>query len=99
MNLLSIIKRPIITEKSSAAQSVGKYTFLVDLKAKKLSVAHAIEAMYKTKVDAVSLIPVQPKTRLVGRGKLFTKRDAGLKAVVTLKKGLTIDVLSVKEDK
>ena len=99
MNKYHIIKRPIVTEKSSNAQMQGKYTFIVANEARKIEIAAAVESLYKTKVASVALIKVPLKTRLIGRGKIFTKRQAAKKAIITLEKGKKIDILSLKIEK
>ena len=43
---LEIIKAPVVTEKSEAAKSEGKYTFKVDPKANKIEIKEAIEKIF-----------------------------------------------------
>jgi large subunit ribosomal protein L23 len=53
MNLGKVIKKPIITEKSTELTSLGKYTFLVDKRAKKGEVARAVEKHFDVHVNEV----------------------------------------------
>ena len=87
---LEIIKAPVITEKSQAAQAEGKYTFKVDPKATKLEIKAAVEKIFNVKVTDVRTMNVKPKKRRVGRytGKTKTYK----KAIVTLKDGYSIEL-------
>ncbi len=87
---LEILKAPVITEKSQAAKSEGKYTFKVDSKATKLEVKAAVEKLFNVKVTSVRTINVVPKKRRVGRYTGLTNRSK--KAIVTLAEGQTIDL-------
>jgi len=88
-----VVVRPLLTEKSVAQAQKNKYTFQVDMKANKVEVRQAIEAMYpEVKVAAVNTVVVHGKLRRVsgyGRrvGRRFGKTAAWKKAVVTLRAG------------
>ena len=71
---LEIIKAPVITEKSQAAQAEGKYTFKVDPKATKLEIKAAVEKIFNVKVTDVRTMNVKPKKRRVGRYTGLTNR-------------------------
>jgi large subunit ribosomal protein L23 len=85
--------RPLLTEKSVAGAEKNKYTFEVDLKANKIEIRQAIEAMYPTvKVTSVNTMTMHGKVRRVsgyGRrvGRRFGKTVSWKKAIVTLKEG------------
>ena len=98
-NLYSVLVRPVVTEKSMASQSLGKYVFFVSAKATKIDIQNAVEKLYSVHVKAVNVLPVREKTRLVARGRSMTKRSAAIKAVVTLKKGETLDTQKIQEEK
>ena len=87
---LEIIKAPVITEKSNAAQEAGKYTFKVDPKANKTEIKAAIEKLFKVKVVSIRTINEKVKKRRVGRYTGLTNRSK--KAIVTLAEGQTIDL-------
>lgn len=83
MNLLDVIKRPVITEKSMLAMDDKKYTFEVDTKANKTLVKQAVEAAFDgVKVANVNIINVRPKFKRMGKYAGYTKKRR--KAVVTL---------------
>ncbi|MCT8192869.1 50S ribosomal protein L23 [Pseudomonas monteilii] len=83
MNLLDVIKRPVITEKSMLAMDDTKYTFEVDTKANKTLVKQAVEAAFDgVKVANVNIINVRPKFKRMGKYAGYTKKRR--KAVVTL---------------
>ena len=87
---LSIIKAPVITEKSEKERENGKYTFKVDSKANKIEIKEAIEKIFKVKVTDIRTLNVKPKKRRVGRYTGLTNRYK--KAIVTLQEGQTIDL-------
>lgn len=61
-----IIIRPIITEKSSFAQSEGKYTFEVNKKATKIDIRNAVEKLFEVKVVDVTTINMKGKPKRQG---------------------------------
>ncbi len=82
MNLLDVIKRPVITEKSMLAMDEKKYTFEVDTRANKTLVKQAVEAAFGVKVKNVNIINVRPKFKRMGKHAGYTRKRR--KAVVTL---------------
>jgi large subunit ribosomal protein L23 len=92
MELSQVLLSPVVTEKSTHAQTTGKYTFLVNLNANKIEVARAIKSAYGVDVKAVRIVNVLSKSRIAGRGKTFTKRSAAKKAIVTLAPKQSLDV-------
>jgi large subunit ribosomal protein L23 len=94
---MSVLKKPIITEKmTKAGEKLGQYGFIVDYKANKIQIKQAIKDMYNVTVESVNTmrVPGKIRTRYTKTG--FTKGSTGAykKAVVTLKKGETIDFYS-----
>lgn len=96
MNSNQILLSPVVTEKSTHAQTGRKFTFLVHQDANKIQVAQAVQDAYGVKVKGVHLIKVLKKTRLAGRGRPITKRPAAKKAIVTLQGDQTIDLNKFK---
>lgn len=89
-----IIKRPIITEKSSdLIASDNKYTFVVDKKANKTEVKYAVKQLFNVEVEKVNIINVLPKRRRVGR--FEGKKPGYKKAIVKLAPGNTIELFEV----
>ena len=56
MEARDVLKRPVITEKSSEAMAEDKYTFDVDTRANKTQVKIAVEEIFDVKVDNVNII-------------------------------------------
>jgi len=88
----TLVKRPLITEKSSNLASINQYVFLIEKGATGPEVKKAIEATYKVKVAAVRTINLPSKMKRIGRN---LHEKAGVrKAIVTLKKGEKLDILT-----
>ncbi|EPE8672773.1 50S ribosomal protein L23 [Staphylococcus pseudintermedius] len=85
MEARDILKRPVITEKSSAAMAEDKYTFDVDVRANKTEVKKAVEEIFEVKVGNVNIINYKPKKKRMGRYQGYTNKRR--KAIVTLKEG------------
>lgn len=86
MNKFDVIKRPIVTEKSSALKELkNAYVFEVDRAADKPMIRKSVEALFGVKVARVQTIVVPGKTKRYGQHMGKTKRWK--KAVVTLKEG------------
>ncbi len=96
MELTKVLLLPVVTEKSTHAQSARKYTFMIHLKANKVEVKNAVAKAYGVKVTDVNIIPVLKKVRLAGRGRTITKRRNGKKAIVTLAPKESIDFNKIK---
>jgi large subunit ribosomal protein L23 len=85
-----ILVKPLITEKAANLVAQNKYVFVVSLKANKIEVAKAVEALYGVKPTKVNLSNVSGKK--VTRGKIRGQRKDWRKAIVTLPKGQTIKI-------
>ena len=90
MNYRSIIKAPIITEKSAELAQNNTYVFSVDTKANKTQIKQAIENIFNVKVENVNTINVKPKKKRVGR--YVGKTNRVKKAIVKLKEGSSIEL-------
>jgi large subunit ribosomal protein L23 len=90
---MSILRKPIITEKTQSLNASGKYTFQVDKDANKIQIASAIEKMYGVTVDKVNtLVQIGKKKSRMTRTKMSSgKTSTFKKAIITLKKGELID--------
>lgn len=88
--MLDIIRRPVITEKSTRGSEHNQVTFRVPLDASKPEIKVAVETLFSVKVTAVNTV------RLAGKVKRFKgrpgQRSDFKKAMVTLESGQTIDV-------
>lgn len=91
MNLTDIIKGPIITEKlDQAREELHHYSFLVDKRANKTEIRHAVEKLFKVNVVEVRTSIHRGKKKRIGRS--FGQRPNWKRAVVTLKEGQSIDL-------
>jgi large subunit ribosomal protein L23 len=91
MQLYEVIKRPLITEKTTALAAAGKYVFEVGSAANKYEIKNAVQKAFKVTVTAVNITTAPGEMRRVGRNKVF--RQPRKKAVVTLKAGDKIQFL------
>ncbi len=85
-----VLLKPLVTEKGSSQVALGKYLFMVALDANKIMIAKAVERTYGVKVSRVNIMNYSGKR--VKRGRVSGKRKDWKKAIVTLKKGQTIEV-------
>ena len=85
-----IIKRPVITEKTSIQkEATNQVTFEVDRMANRVEIQRAIETIFKVKVARVRTMQVTGKVKR--RGRILGKRRDWKKAIVTLMPGERID--------
>ena len=89
-NLLDTIVSPVITEKATTLSEFNKMVFKVHKGASKNSIKKSIEKIFKVNVIKINTINLKGKTKLV-KGKK-TSRPGYKKAIVTLKKGQSIDL-------
>lgn len=82
MEARDIIKRPVITERSSELLAEKKYTFEVDTRATKTQVKNAIEEIFEVAVSNVNVMNYKGKKKRVGRYTGLTNKRR--KAIVTL---------------
>ena len=90
MHLYEVLRRPLITEKSTTLQMEGKYAFEVDKRATKPQIKQAVEKAFNVKVTAVNVIMNPGKTRRLGRREL--PAHPWKKAIVTLQPGDSIEL-------
>ena len=88
-NSLDTIISPRITEKATSLSEYNKIVFKVHKGANKKTIKKSIEKIFKVNVIKVNTISSKGKSKLV-RGKI-TKKPGYKKAIVTLKKGQSID--------
>lgn len=93
MNLLNLIIRPIITEKSTRlAGEENKYVFQVARRATKNQIKEAIEKLFKVKVKKITTTVVKGKKRRIWGLRKEIKKSDWKKAVVQLVEGQKIDI-------
>ena len=91
-NVLDTIISPAITEKATSLSDFNKIVFKVHKGANKKSIKKSIEKIFKVNVVKINTINLRGKTKLV-KGKKATK-PSYKKAIITLKKGQSIDLAS-----
>lgn len=85
MEAREVLKRPVITERSSELMAEQKYTFEVDTRANKTEVKDAVESIFGVKVEKVNIMNYKGKKKRVGRYTGLTNKRR--KAIVTLAEG------------
>lgn len=80
-----IIRKPLISEKSTMMMEELKYAFQVDPKANKVEIKKAVEEIFKVKVKDVNTIRVSGKMKRTGA--FIGRRPNWKKAIVTLEEG------------
>jgi large subunit ribosomal protein L23 len=85
-----ILKRPVITEKSTTQKEAhNQLTFEVDRRANKVEIRRAVEQVFKTKVVDVRTIQMKGKAKRFGR--TLGRRRNWKKAIVTLAQGERVE--------
>lgn len=67
-----IIKRPVITERTSDMMNDRKYVFEVELRAKKTEIKKAVEEIFKVKVEKVNTLRMPGKPKRYGKHSGYT---------------------------
>ena len=88
--LHQIIKKPLITEKSTRLKEAeNQIAFVVDSTANKVEIRQAVEKLFKVKVKAVRTLNLVGKRKRMGR--FWGWKSDWKKAIVTLKEGERIE--------
>ena len=90
IHLYDKILSPLVTEKSTNLSEQNKIVFKVPSKANKQNIKNNIEKIFKVNVTKVNIINKQSRTKLT-RGRKV-KVSGFKKAIITLKKGQSIDL-------
>tara|TARA_B000000441_G_C21635634_1_gene286080 strand:+ start:352 stop:645 length:294 start_codon:yes stop_codon:yes gene_type:complete len=90
INFIDSIRNPIITEKATILSEQNKTVFKVHEKANKRSIKKNIEKLFKVSVVKVNIINQKTKMKLKQGRKSY--KSGYKKAIVTLKKGQSIDL-------
>lgn len=94
---MSILLKPIITEKSMINAARGVFTFHVALSANKNQVKEAVEKLFNVTVEGVQTTTVHTPVARTGKLRIMSERPSRKFARVTLKKGQTIALFDLKE--
>lgn len=90
---MSILKKPIVTEKVSALNEGGRYGFVVDKNANKVEIKKAVEKTYGVTVESVNTMVYAGKSKTkYTKSKVITGRTSSFKkAIVKVAEGDIID--------
>ena len=95
---MSVIVKPIFTEKQTAITDKfeNRYGFIVVPSANKVEIKKAVETLYNVHVESVNTMKYDGKkrSRYSKSGVVQGRTSSYKKAIVTLKKGETIDLFS-----
>ncbi|MBN1966150.1 MAG: 50S ribosomal protein L23 [Anaerolineae bacterium] len=95
IHLYDVLTRPVITEKTNLmAADNAQYTFEVDLRANKIQIKEAVEIIFDVRVAKVATMIMPAKRGQRGR-KIYQRKKAWKKAVVTLVPGNSIDLFNL----
>ena len=85
-----IIKRPVITEKTTLQkETANQLSFEVDRRANRIEIKRAIEEIFNVRILDVHTMQIKGKVKR--RGRILGKRKDWKKAVVTLAPGQSIE--------
>ena len=87
---LDTIIAPNVTEKSTSLSEFNKVVFKVHKGASKSSIKKSIEKIFKVNVIKINTINLKGKSKIVRNRKTY--KSGYKKAIVTLKKGQSIDL-------
>lgn len=74
MNAYDIIKKPVISEKSTDGIPAKKYVFVVDERADKTQIKAAVEQIFGVTVEKVNVVNVRGKYKRQGRTEGYTSK-------------------------
>lgn len=93
--IIELVKYPTLTEKSVRLMDTNQYTFDVDLKLTKPQIKGIIEQLFEVQVISVNTHrPPRKKRRL---GYTSGSKASYKRAIVTVKRGQSIQVLPVEK--
>nr|QVY58020.1 50S ribosomal protein L23 [Betaphycus gelatinus] len=80
--LLNLVKRPIITDKSTKLLEENQYSFAVDRKSNKIKIKQAIEYIFNVKTKKINTCNIPIKQKRIG--KFIGIKSKYKKAIITL---------------
>jgi large subunit ribosomal protein L23 len=89
---MSVLHRPVVSEKTYALMDTRVYVFDVDLDATKIDVRHAVEEAFGVKVAKVNTLRRKGKTVRNRRTRQVGRRNDTKRAIVTLAPNNKIDL-------
>lgn len=97
LHLYDIIRRPVITEKSTAMQEdINKFVFEVDSRANKIQIKEAVEEIFELEGQVLNVNTMVMPAKRGRRGrKWYIRSRQWKKAIITLEDGATIELFNV----
>ena len=92
INYIDSVRNPIITEKATILSEQNKTVFKVHNSANKKTIKKNIEKIFKVNVVKVNIINQKQKLKMKQGRK--SRKSGYKKAIITLKKGQSIDLTS-----
>jgi large subunit ribosomal protein L23 len=92
MDQRSILKSPLISEKSLLSAQFNKYTFVVERKANKKEIAAAVKNIFGVDVISVRTSIIKGRTKKALKTRQTIKTMPYKKAIVEIKQGQKIDL-------
>jgi len=90
MNIYDVIKKPLITEKTTVEKDERNViAFVVNRAANKIEIKAAVKQLFNAEVASVNTVNMAGKTKRRANG--LGKRSNWKKAYVTLKEGSNVD--------
>ncbi len=89
---MSVLIRPVISEKTYALMNHNVYVFVVERRANKIDVRHAVEQAFGVRVDNVNTLNRRGKTTRNRRTNTVGRKADTKRAIVTLHAGDKIDL-------
>ncbi len=84
MNVFKVLRRPVVTEKSTLLQEAHKYVFEVHEAATKAQVREAVERAFEVNVVSVNIVRTHGEVRRFGASGRRAQVGGSKKAIVTL---------------
>lgn len=93
---MSVLIKPLVSEKMSSMNEHGKYGFVVDKKANKVQIKQEVEKTYGVNVESVNTMvhPGRSKSRYTKSGMIQGKTPSYKKAIIKVADGEIIDFYS-----
>ena len=93
---MTVLIKPLVTEKVSALNEKGKYGFVVNRNANKVEIKKAVEKMYGVTVEDVNTMNYlgKKKSRYTRSSIISGRTSSFKKAIVTVADGEVIDFYS-----
>jgi large subunit ribosomal protein L23 len=89
---MSVLIRPVVSEKTYALMDQNVYVFIVDPKATKIDVRNAVEQAFNVKVAKVNTLNRKGKSVRNRRTGIVGHRADSKRAIVTLQEGDSINL-------